>query len=122
VWALGDCARVPNAATPGQVDPPTSQHALRQARRLAANLIAVQDGRPLRPYRFRSLGQVATLGRREGIADLRGVRLSGFPGWFAARSVHLMQVPGTSRRLRVLSDWILWLLFRSDIVTFAGLS
>jgi NADH:ubiquinone reductase (H+-translocating) len=121
VWALGDCAGVPNAATPGQVDPPTSQHALRQARRLAANLMAVQDGRPLQPHSFRSLGQVATLGRKKGIADLRGVRLSGLPGWFAARGVHLMQVPGASRRLRVLSDWILSLLFRSDIVTFAGL-
>jgi NADH dehydrogenase len=121
VWALGDCAAVPNTATPGRVDPPTSQHALRQARRLSANLMAFQDGRPLEPHRFRSLGQVATLGRREGIADLRGVRLSGLPGWVAARGVHLMQVPGASRRLRVLSDWMMSLLFRSDIVTFAGL-
>ncbi len=121
VWALGDCAGVPNAATPGEVDPPTSQHALRQARRLAANVKAVQDGRPLRPYGFRTLGQVATLGRRKGIADFRGVRLSGLVGWFAARSVHLIQIPGISRRLRVLSDWTLSLLFRSDIVTFAGL-
>jgi NADH dehydrogenase len=121
VWALGDCAAVPNTATPDQVDPPTSQHALRQARRLAANLLALADGRPLRPYGFRSLGQVATLGRRKGIADLRGVRLSGLAGWCAARGVHLMQVPGASRRIRVLSDWILSLLFRSDIVTFGGL-
>ena len=121
VWALGDCAGVPNAATPGEVDPPTSQHALRQARRLAANVKAAQDGRPLGPYRFRTLGQVATLGRRKGIADFRGVRLSGLVGWFAARSVHLIQIPGISRRLRVLSDWTLSLLFRSDIVTFAGL-
>jgi NADH dehydrogenase len=121
VWALGDCAGVPNAATPGEVDPPTSQHALRQARRLAANVKAAQDGRPLGPYRFRTLGRVATLGRRKGIADFRGVRLSGLVGWFAARSVHLIQIPGISRRLRVLSDWTLSLLFRSDIVTFAGL-
>ncbi len=105
VWALGDCASVPNAATPDQVDPPTSQHALRQARRLAANLIAAQEERPLQPYSFRSLGQVATLGRKEGIADLRGLRLRGLAGWLAARSVHLMQVPIASRRLGVVSDW-----------------
>lgn len=121
VWALGDCAAVPNAATPGQVDPPTSQHALRQARRLAANLRAVQDGQPLQPYRFRSLGQVASLGRNEGIADVNGIRLSGLAGWLAARGVHLMQAPGASCRLRVLNDWMLSLLFPGNIVAFAGL-
>src|SRR3712207_4910658 len=62
VWALGDCAAVPNRATPGSVDPPTSQHALRQARRLVKNLAG-----PPRPYRYRMLGQVATLGRNKGI-------------------------------------------------------
>ena len=71
VWALGDCAGVPNLATPGQADPPTSQHALRQARRLAKNL----TGEP-QPYRYRSLGQVATLGRYKGIADVLGLRLT----------------------------------------------
>jgi NADH dehydrogenase len=121
VWALGDCAAVPNAATPGQLDPPTSQHALRQARRLAANLRAAQDGRPMRPYRFRSLGQVATLGRKQGIADLNGIRMSGLAGWLAARGVHLMQAPGASCRLRVVNDWILSLLFPGNIVAFAGL-
>jgi NADH:ubiquinone reductase (H+-translocating) len=121
VWALGDCAAVPNAATPGQPDPPTSQHALRQARRLAANLRAAQDGRPMQPYRFRSLGQVATLGRKQGIADLNGIRMSGLAGWLAARGVHLMQAPGASCRLRVLNDWILSLLFPGNIVAFAGL-
>jgi NADH dehydrogenase len=121
VWALGDCAAVPNLATPGQLDPPTSQHALRQGRRLAANLLAAQTGRPLQPYRFRSLGQVATLGRKEGIADLNGIRMSGLAGWLAARGVHLMQAPGASGRLRVLNDWILSLLFPGNIVAFAGL-
>jgi NADH dehydrogenase len=83
--------------------------------------MAVQDGRPLQRHRFRSLGQVATLGRKEGIADVRGLRLSGFPGWLAARGVHLIQVPGAPRRLGVLGDWILSLLFPGNIVTVAGL-
>jgi NADH:ubiquinone reductase (H+-translocating) len=122
VWALGDCAAVPNAATSGSLDPPTSQHALRQARQLTKNLIAVQDGLSPRPYSFRSLGQVATLGRKEGIADIRGVPLRGLPGWLAARSVHLMQVPGAARRLGVISDWALSLFFPPNMVTLSGLT
>jgi NADH dehydrogenase len=110
IWALGDCAAVPNAATPGQPDPPTSQHALRQARRLAKNL----TGDP-QPYRYRSLGQVATLGRYKGIADVLGLRLTGFLGWFVTRTYHLYQLPLVSRKLRVVTDWTVSLLFRRDI-------
>ena len=110
VWALGDCAGVPNAATPGAADPPTSQHALRQARRLAKNLTE-----PPRPYRYRSLGQVATLGRYKGIAAVLGLRLTGFLGWFVTRTYHLYQLPLLSRKLRVVTDWTVSLLFRRDI-------
>jgi NADH:quinone reductase (non-electrogenic) len=110
LWALGDCARVPNLATPGVPDPPTSQHALRQARRLARNL----QGTP-KAYRYRSLGQVATLGRNKGIALVFGVPLRGFVGWFVTRSYHLYQLPLLSRKLRVVTDWAVSLLFRRDI-------
>ena len=98
VWALGDCARVPNTRSPTP-DPPTCQHALRQARRLAKNLA----GDP-QPYGYRMLGQVATLGRYKGIADVLGLRLRGFPGWFVTRSYHLYQLPlarGAARRRRL---------------------
>ncbi len=111
LWSLGDCARVPNAATPGSFDPPTCQHALRQARRLAKNLQG-----DVRPYRYRMLGQVATLGRYKGIADVLGVRLHGFPGWFVTRSYHLYQLPLLSRKLRVVTDWTVALIFRRDVV------
>ncbi|HEY8628123.1 MAG TPA: NAD(P)/FAD-dependent oxidoreductase [Gaiellaceae bacterium] len=110
VWALGDGARVPNEATPGQPDPPTCQHALRQARRLAKNLRG-----EAKPYRYRMLGQVATLGRYKGIADVLGVRLRGFPGWWVTRTYHLYQLPLLSRKLRVVTDWTTSLLFRRDI-------
>ena len=109
VWALGDCARVPNQASP-EPDPPTSQHALRQARRLAKNL----RGNP-QPYRYRMLGQVATLGRYKGIADVLGLRFTGFPGWFITRSYHLYQLPLFSRKLRVVVDWTVSLFFQRDI-------
>jgi NADH dehydrogenase len=110
VWALGDCARVPNEATPGQPDPPTSQHALRQARRLAKNL----RGDPM-PYRYRMLGQVATLGRHKGIAEVFGLHFRGFVGWWITRTYHLYQLPLISRKLRVVTDWTVALLFRRDI-------
>jgi NADH dehydrogenase len=109
VWALGDCARVPN--TRSEVpDPPTCQHALRQARRLAKNLA----GDP-KPYGYRMLGQVATLGRYKGIADVLGLRLRGFLGWFVTRSYHLYQLPLVQRRTRVVVDWTVALLFRRDL-------
>jgi NADH dehydrogenase len=117
VWALGDCAAVVNVKTPERHDPPTSQHALRQARRLAKNL----TGSP-RPYGYRMLGQVATLGRFKGIAELPyGVRLRGFLGWFVARTYHLYQLPLFTRKLRVVADWTVALFFRRDIVELSVL-
>jgi NADH:ubiquinone reductase (H+-translocating) len=116
VWALGDCAHVPNEATPGQPDPPTCQHALRQARRLAKNLKGES-----KPYRYRMLGQVATLGRYKGIADVLGLRFRGFIGWFVTRTYHLFQLPLVSRKLRVVVDWTVALLFRRDIAELSML-
>jgi NADH:ubiquinone reductase (H+-translocating) len=102
---------VPNtrSATP---DPPTCQHALRQARRLAKNLAG---GDP-KPYGYRMLGQVATLGRYKGIADVLGLRFRGFLGWFVTRSYHLYQLPLLSRKVRVVVDWTTSLLFKRDTV------
>ena len=116
VWALGDGARVPNLATPGDFDPPTSQHALRQARRLAKNLTGEPEA-----YRYGMLGQVATLGRYKGIADVLGVRLRGFPGWWETRTYHLYQLPLLSRKLRVVTDWTTSLFFRRDIAELGPL-
>jgi NADH:quinone reductase (non-electrogenic) len=116
VWALGDDAAVPNTATPGEVDPPTQQHALRQARRLAKNIA----GDP-KPYRYRMLGQAATLGRYKGIADVLGLRFTGFLGWFITRTYHLYQLPLFSRKLRVVTDWTTSLFFRRDIAELSTL-
>jgi NADH:ubiquinone reductase (H+-translocating) len=109
VWALGDCALVPNRLS-DHPDPPTSQHALRQARRLAKNIAGDPE-----PYGYKMLGQVATLGRYKGLADVMGLRLRGFPGWFVTRSYHLYQLPLLSRKLRVIADWTVSLLFRRDV-------
>jgi NADH dehydrogenase len=117
VWALGDGAAVINTKTPGVTDPPTCQHALRQARRLAKNL----RGTP-KPYGYKMLGQVATLGRYKGIAELPfGIQLRGFLGWFVARTYHLYQLPLITRKLRVVTDWTVSLFFRRDIVELSAL-
>jgi NADH dehydrogenase len=116
IWSLGDCAAVPNQTTPGQIDPPTSQHALRQARRLAKNLRG-----NLRPYRYRMLGEVATLGRYRGIASVFGIPIKGFLGWWITRTYHLYQLPLISRKLRVVTDWNVALFFRRDIAELGTL-
>jgi len=116
LWSLGDGAAVPNERTPGRFDPPTCQHALRQARRLAKNLQGEVE-----PYGYRMLGQVATLGRYKGVADVLGLRLRGFPGWFVTRSYHLFQLPLFSRKLRVVVDWTTSLWFRRDIAELSML-
>ena len=121
MWSLGDTAAVPNPATPDHFDPPTCQHALRQARRLAANLVASLDGEPERTYRYRMMGQVATLGQHKGVAEVLGLRLHGWPGWWVTRTYHLYQLPLPSRKLRVVSDWTVGLFFRRDVVELGSL-
>ncbi len=115
VWALGDCALVPNTRS-DRPDPPTCQHALRQARRLAKNLTGTPG-----PYGYRMMGQVATLGRHKGIAQVLGLRLHGFLGWFVTRSYHLYQLPLASRKFRVVVDWTVALFFRRDVVELGQL-
>jgi NADH dehydrogenase len=116
VFALGDAACVPNAATPEKADPPTSQHAIRQAKRLVANM----TGDPA-PYRFRSLGQVATLGHDRGVAEVFGLKLRGRPAAAFARIVHVRQLPLRSRRARVLSDGLLSKVLERDMAQLGAL-
>jgi NADH:ubiquinone reductase (H+-translocating) len=115
IWALGDCAAVPNEATPGETDPATCQHALRQARRLARNL----RGTP-RAYSYRTRGQMATLGSRHGIALVGGMRVKGVLGWIIARGYHVLQLPFAARRARVLADWTAAALFRHDVAELSS--
>jgi NADH:ubiquinone reductase (H+-translocating) len=115
VYAIGDCARVPNEATPETPDPPTCQHALRQARRLSKTL----RGRG-KPYKFKSLGGGATLGRDKGIASVFGLKFRGLIAAAIIRAYHVHQVPLASRRLRVLTDGVLSHLFSRDIAELGG--
>jgi NADH dehydrogenase len=114
VWAIGDCAAVPDRSRNGQPCPPTAQHAIRQGRRVARNVAAVLSGGSPRPFRYRTKGVVAELGRNKAVAITLGVRWRGFPAWFIARTYHLLQMPGVGRRLRLLADWNVALAFGRD--------
>ncbi|PKV99901.1 MULTISPECIES: NAD(P)/FAD-dependent oxidoreductase [Amycolatopsis] len=121
-WALGDCAAVPDLARgPGAVCPPSAQHAVRQARVAAGNVIATLRGRTLKPYRHTSAGSVASLGLYQGVAQVYRLRLRGLPAWLAHRTYHLLALPTWNRRLRVVADWTLALLFPREIVSLEAL-
>jgi NADH dehydrogenase len=120
VWAAGDAAAVPDRST-GGLCPPTAQHALRQGRRLAANLTAVIEGRAPEPFDYRSIGGVCSLGRYKGVAMVWGLRFRGFPGWFLHRSYHLLAMPTISRRVKIALDWTVALLFPRDIAQLGAL-
>ena len=114
VWAIGDCAAVPDASRPGHACPPTAQHAIRQGRLVARNIAAALAGEPTRPFRYRTKGVVAELGRNEAVAITLGVRWRGLPAWLIARTYHLLLMPGIGRRLRLLVDWNVALVFGRD--------
>ena len=113
VWALGDCASIPGPD--GRPYPPLAQHATREAKRLAANLANVVSGRPPAPFVFQALGTMAALGHSKGVAQVFGVRLTGFIAWWIRRTYYLFQMPRWDRRLRMILDWTVALFFRPDI-------
>ena len=113
VWALGDCAVIPDPDT-GKPYPPTAQHAVREARTLAMNLYATIRGGAKAPFRFRSFGMFVSLGHRSAVAEVRGLRFSGFPAWWLWRTVYLAKLPTVDRRVRVAIDWTLDLVFARD--------
>ena len=112
VWALGDCAFVPDGR--GGFNPPTAQHALRQGRIAAQNVAATLLGRPKKAFRFRTLGQLAAIGHRTGVANVLGVKFSGFVAWWLWRTIYLSKLPRLEKKLRVALDWTLDLCFAKD--------
>ncbi|MGH2835028.1 MAG: NAD(P)/FAD-dependent oxidoreductase [Solirubrobacteraceae bacterium] len=114
VWAIGDCAAVPDPARPGHPCPPTAQHAIRQGRLAAQNIAADLGVGAPRPFRYRTAGVVAELGRGKAVAITLGVRWRGLPAWIIARTYHLLLMPGFGRKLRLFVDWNIALLFGRD--------
>lgn len=117
VWALGDCAAVPDPAT-GKACPPTAQHALRQGKVVAQNIAATIRGGEKTKFAFTTLGQLAAIGRRTGVARILGFNFSGFIAWWMWRTIYLSKLPRFEKKLRVALDWTLDLVFSKDIVQF----
>lgn len=114
VWALGDCALVP--APDGGFSPPTAQHAIRQGKTAAHNIVAAMRGGEQRAFDFKGLGKMGALGHRSAVAEVFGVKLSGFLAWWIWRSIYLMKLPGWGRRLKVATSWSLDLLLPAELV------
>ncbi|MEV7013933.1 NAD(P)/FAD-dependent oxidoreductase [Streptosporangium sp. NPDC051022] len=122
VFTAGDCAAVPDLTRPGETCSPNAQHAVRQARTLAGNVVATLRGRELRPYRHAYAGSVAGLGLHQGVAQVYGHKVHGLPAWFMHRTYHLSRVPTLNKKVRVLVDWTLALFFRRNIVSLGQLT
>lgn len=120
VWAVGDCAMVPDPKT-GKPYPPTAQHALREGKVVAQNITAAVRGGEKKPFSFSTIGQLAAIGRRTGVANIKGIHFSGFIAWWLWRTIYLSKLPRFEKKLRVALDWTLDLLFSKDLVQFQTL-
>jgi NADH dehydrogenase len=115
VWAIGDAAAVPDPARNRRSPtPPTAQHAVRQGRLVGRNVAAALGRGRVRPFRFKTKGVFVDMGQRDAVATTLGIKWRGLPAWWLARTYHLALMPGTKRKLRLLVDWNVELLFGRD--------
>jgi NADH dehydrogenase len=121
-WSAGDCAAVPDlTATPGTMTSPSAQHSVRQAPLMADNIVATLRGRPLKDYKHKHVGSVASLGLHKGVAQVYGIKLRGFPAWFMHRTYHMSRIPSLNRKIRVVVDWTLALFLKREVVSLGEL-
>ncbi|MEU2155316.1 NAD(P)/FAD-dependent oxidoreductase [Streptomyces sp. NPDC019396] len=122
-WAAGDAAAVPDvtSSVPGTVTAPNAQHAVRQTKVLAENIVASLRGRPLKEYAHAYVGSVASLGLHKGVAHIYGRKLKGYPAWLMHRAYHLSRMPTLNRKARILAEWTLSGLFKREIVSLGSL-
>jgi NADH dehydrogenase len=121
-WAAGDCAAVPDVNNPGKFCPPNAQHAIREAVRLADNIVAIYKDKPAVDYDHKNLGVVASLGLYKGVAELFGfIKLRGFLAWVAHRGYHVMAMPTGNRKVRILIGWIGQFLMGRELVSLGSL-
>jgi NADH dehydrogenase len=116
LWAAGDCAAIPDVRSgTGKFYPPTAQHALREGVVVAENIEATILGQPLKPFHFKMLGMLASIGHHTGVAMMFGIKFSGFIAWWFWRSVYLMKLPRLAKKLRVMASWALDIFFGQEI-------
>ncbi|HSK54229.1 MAG TPA: NAD(P)/FAD-dependent oxidoreductase [Jiangellales bacterium] len=122
-FGAGDCAAVPDLTSEveGATTSPSAQHAVRQAKLLADNIVTVLRGHQPEPYKHKHAGSVASLGLYKGVAQVYGIKLKGFPAWFMHRTYHMSRMPTFNRKVRVVVDWTLALLFKREVVSLGRL-
>ncbi len=120
LWAAGDCAAVPLAGSAEEFCPPTAQFAFRQGELLGKNIARALKGETDQAFAFKGLGELAAIGHRSAVAEIGGMKFSGFIAWFMWRSIYLMKLPGFERKLRVMIDWTLDLFFPRDMTLLRG--
>ena len=113
LWAAGDCAAVPMQN--GETCPSTAQFAMRQGALLGKNLNCFLRAEPIKPFAFKGLGELAAIGHMTAVAEVMGLRFSGFIAWWMWRTIYLSKLPGLDRKLRVMIDWTLDIFFPRDI-------
>jgi NADH dehydrogenase len=123
VFSAGDCAAVPDLSKddPNATTGPSAQHAVRQAKVLAANVVSHLRGGALRDYKHAYAGSVASLGLYRGVAEVYGIKLRGFPAWFMHRTYHVSRMPTFNRKVRIITDWTAALVFRREVVSLGQL-
>lgn len=114
LWAVGDCALVPNA-NDGQASPPTAQFAVQQAKLLASNLVSHLQDRATRSFNYRARGTMAAIGHMKGVAQVMGVNVTGLPAWLLWRAYYLSQMPTMGRKVRIFIEWSWGMFFPTDI-------
>ena len=115
VWALGDCALVPDRRT-GEFHPSTAQHALREGRIAAQNILATVRKGWKKPFVYSTIGLLAPIGKRTGVANILGINFSGFLAWWLWRTIYLLKLPRFEKKVLVALDWTLDVLFSKDLV------
>ena len=103
VFVIGDLAAFADGE--GRPLPGVAQVAMQMGRHAARNILRAVERQPLRPFVYRDLGNMATIGRASAIADLGSVRLTGFVAWLAWLFVHILNLIGFRNRLVVLVQW-----------------
>ena len=122
IWAVGDCALIPDVAKAGTFHPPTAQHASREGVVLAQNILAAVHGRTLQNFSFKTLGLLASIGRRVGVARVFGFNFSGFTAWWMWRTIYLSKLPTLQKKISVALAWTLDLFFAKDFVQYLGVN
>lgn len=112
IFAIGDiCLQYEEAYPRGH--PQVAPVAIQQGKKLADNLLRMEKGESLKRFHYNNQGSLATIGRNKAVADLKLLKLHGFPAWSVWMLVHLRSILGVRKKIMILIDWV-WNYFTYD--------